>query len=393
MKGQVIGMNGSNFSFKDNLAVYKPLSEDVSTEVLVVGGGITGILSAYYLMKNGFSVMLAEKNVIGSGNTRYKPGCLNSIPMNNFLKSKNRLGIENTSYIYNENLKSIDNIENIINELKLNPGFENRDLFFFTDRENHIDAFTESYKLEKHTGAEAEFYSKSDGIDLFSFDFEYGIYNKREGAVLNIVKFAKQLTAYLSLNGVRIFENTCISDIMHVKNRYYARTSEGIGIEAKYISDCRGEFTDRANCRKNSYFTYISKPIMDFRGWHNKCNLTDDYSNPLVFAVIEDRITVHTQMKNPLKNTSVYYHMKLSWIEQILNEMFFGIQYIKPEHAFIFNIREPITKMPALINIDKNFLLPLNCFENSVIYADLLGRAQAEALRYNKFDIINKFNK
>ena len=44
--------------------------------VAVVGGGMAGLMSAYFLAKAGFSVTLFEKNTCGSGTTKFAAGML-----------------------------------------------------------------------------------------------------------------------------------------------------------------------------------------------------------------------------------------------------------------------------------------------------------------------------
>ena len=49
---------------------YKSLDEDIVVDVCVVGGGITGISTAYMLAKSGLKVCVLEKNVVGHHTTR-----------------------------------------------------------------------------------------------------------------------------------------------------------------------------------------------------------------------------------------------------------------------------------------------------------------------------------
>ena len=50
---------------------YPKLKGDIKTDVLIVGGGIAGILTAWFLQQNGVSYVLAEKGRLCGGNTRY----------------------------------------------------------------------------------------------------------------------------------------------------------------------------------------------------------------------------------------------------------------------------------------------------------------------------------
>ena len=48
---------------------FQTLKEDKKVEVLIIGGGITGLLTAYFLQQTGISYILVEKNRICSGTT------------------------------------------------------------------------------------------------------------------------------------------------------------------------------------------------------------------------------------------------------------------------------------------------------------------------------------
>lgn len=49
---------------------FPTLEGEVNTDVLIIGGGITGILCAYFLQENGVDYVLLESNTIASGTTR-----------------------------------------------------------------------------------------------------------------------------------------------------------------------------------------------------------------------------------------------------------------------------------------------------------------------------------
>ena len=45
-------------------------NDDIKTDVLIIGGGIAGILTAYFLQQNGVDYVLVEKGRICSGTTQ-----------------------------------------------------------------------------------------------------------------------------------------------------------------------------------------------------------------------------------------------------------------------------------------------------------------------------------
>ena len=49
---------------------FPSLKENIKTDVLIIGGGIAGILTAYFLHQKNIPYILVEKNSICSGNTQ-----------------------------------------------------------------------------------------------------------------------------------------------------------------------------------------------------------------------------------------------------------------------------------------------------------------------------------
>ena len=52
-----------------NTPDFPQLLEDISTDVLVIGGGMAGLLTAYYLQQKGIDTVIVEKDKICSATT------------------------------------------------------------------------------------------------------------------------------------------------------------------------------------------------------------------------------------------------------------------------------------------------------------------------------------
>lgn len=48
---------------------YPKLNQDIKTEIVIIGGGISGALSAYYLVNTGLDCILVDALTIGLGST------------------------------------------------------------------------------------------------------------------------------------------------------------------------------------------------------------------------------------------------------------------------------------------------------------------------------------
>ena len=69
------GLSGF-FTPEDFLPTHPPLKEDRTADVVVIGGGLSGLLCAYELLKGGRSVCLCTSHTVGNGASRYGAGIL-----------------------------------------------------------------------------------------------------------------------------------------------------------------------------------------------------------------------------------------------------------------------------------------------------------------------------
>ena len=84
-----------NYSiWKDNVEIgsFNRLDKDINVDILIIGGGMTGVSTLYHLRESGFKVALVEQNKIGMGVTANTTGKVT------YLQDK----------IYNELLKNFD---------------------------------------------------------------------------------------------------------------------------------------------------------------------------------------------------------------------------------------------------------------------------------------------
>ncbi len=59
----------SVWSHNSNMPEFPQLKRDIKTNVLIIGGGLAGILTAYFLHQAGVKYVLAEKGKICEGTT------------------------------------------------------------------------------------------------------------------------------------------------------------------------------------------------------------------------------------------------------------------------------------------------------------------------------------
>ena len=67
--------------------VYPYLSKNMECDVIIVGGGICGAITSYFLAKDGFKVAVIEKNIIGYQNTSLSSACITDFVDDLYIKN------------------------------------------------------------------------------------------------------------------------------------------------------------------------------------------------------------------------------------------------------------------------------------------------------------------
>lgn len=122
---------------KDELKL-KSLEQDEETEVCVIGAGLFGLTTAYYLSKRGKKVTILEKGNIGektSGNTTGKITSQHDLFYNHLVQD---YGEEYAKLYLESNEEAIQNIKNIIKEEQIECEFEEQNAYVYTTKEEEI---------------------------------------------------------------------------------------------------------------------------------------------------------------------------------------------------------------------------------------------------------------
>ena len=131
--------------FKSN-----PLDKDYDVDVCIIGAGITGLSTGYYLSKKGLKVIVIDKDKIGektSGNTTAKITLQHNLIYNYLIDS---YGKEFAYGYFESNKKAISNIKEIIDEEEIDCDFEYQSNFVYTkdlDEVEKIKAEVEALNL------------------------------------------------------------------------------------------------------------------------------------------------------------------------------------------------------------------------------------------------------
>ncbi len=199
---------------------YRSLDEDIETDVLVIGGGICGILCAYYMSKVGKQVVVVDSQKIGSRKTLKTTAAITALQDTMYCDLINSIGIENTKLYLNANLEAIEEYRKLSKEFDFD--FENVSSYKY-DVTDGSKLVAEVEALKK-LGFQANFTNISLPI-AYKKAIEF-----KNQAQMNPLKLIYHLK-----NHFKIYEHTTILKIKH--QTAYTKNHQ---IKANYIIVCTG---------------------------------------------------------------------------------------------------------------------------------------------------------
>ncbi len=181
---------------------FPALDQNIEVDVAIVGGGITGLLTAYLLIQAGKKVAVLEKDDIAENTTGYSTGNL-YVPVQPFYQNVcKHFNLETVKSVIQSRQAAIDFIERLVLEHKIECHFERRPWYLHTNDKNKI----------KFIEKEAEIFSKANcqiadkNLEL-PFAFQKAIRMDNQGRI-NPMKFTLQVASILKDKGCLIYENT-----------------------------------------------------------------------------------------------------------------------------------------------------------------------------------------
>ena len=131
---------------------YGPLRENLSADVVIVGGGLGGVSVAYCLSKAGKKVVLVEDGMIASGETGRTTAHLVSALDDRFADLEFIYGEEDTKLIADSHKAAIDFIEKTIGDERISCDFERLDGYLFLHPSDKPESLQKEYAAALRAG-------------------------------------------------------------------------------------------------------------------------------------------------------------------------------------------------------------------------------------------------
>lgn len=208
---------------------YPALEIDAKADVLIVGGGITGVSCAYHLARAGASVLLAEADTLGCGTTGKSTGKVSALHDVFYGRLSKLPGKATAAQVARTQREAVDFVKQFALSSELDCGFAESDAYLFARSEEERQATEDEFEAVRKAGLDARFLFRPDfPPQAICAAVMFG------QVVIHPLRYLQALADAAVKQGAQICEQTRITDIVSGKT-VCAVCENGMRVSAHHL--------------------------------------------------------------------------------------------------------------------------------------------------------------
>ena len=184
------------------------LAGDLTTDVVVIGGGITGLITAALLADDGTDVVLVDAGRLASGVTGYTTAKVTALHGLKYAQLEKNHSAETARAYAEANAAGLSTIDDLILRHEIDCEWEPASAFTYTTQSDSINQIEEETAAAQRAGLGAVTTTETE----LPFDVAAAV-RLDEQAQFHPRKFCLGLAAAIHERGVRIFEDSRVLDV------------------------------------------------------------------------------------------------------------------------------------------------------------------------------------
>lgn len=203
---------------------YPMLQQDIKTDVVIMGGGISGALAAHSLIAAGIDCIVIDQRTIGLGSTCASTSLLQyeiDIPLS---RLQHKIGLSNAVNAYKLCEQSLGILRSISNQIGFD-GFEKQRSLYYAATKSADKFLKEEYKTRKENGFNVNLAGADEIRSEFNISASSAIVSE-DAAQTNAYGFTHALLQYNLIKGLKVFDRTEAVNIDHSKAKVTITTNK-----------------------------------------------------------------------------------------------------------------------------------------------------------------------
>lgn len=201
---------------------YPALTKNITTEVAIVGGGITGISVSKLLGERGISNAVLESRKVGISSTSHSTGNLYSTIDSNLSSLANKYDSETVNKVAKSRTEALEQMALWVKKYHLDCDFSRVPMFLYSSDEQNSDRIIDERKIAHDAGFNV---AKAENGEI-PYPFTEAL-KLMEQAQFNPMKYVQGLAKNLHSKQSVIYEQTHVKSITKEKNSFVLNTNRG----------------------------------------------------------------------------------------------------------------------------------------------------------------------
>ncbi len=219
---------------------YPSLKKDITTDILVVGSGITGSLIAHRCMEEGYETVVIDRREIAHGSTSATTSMLQyeiDVPLYRLIE---KIGEDGAVGSYQACFRSIDDLGKITRQVKSKCGFRKKDSLYFAAYKKDVAWLMQEFETRKKHGFPVSWLDAAEIEKRYQLKNTWGGILSRQGASVDAFRLAHDILAFNQKKGLAVYDKTNLRKVQYKRTGVTALTDNGHTIAAKKIIYCNG---------------------------------------------------------------------------------------------------------------------------------------------------------
>jgi len=264
---------------------YPKLTTPIKTDVVIIGGGISGALTAYHLHQAGLACVVVDGRTIGLGSTCASTSLLQyeiDTPLTRLAQLR---GEPEAARAYQLCLESIGKLRALARHLRM-PEFRATQSLYFAAHRKDVPFLRDEYALRKAHRLPVAYLDEHDISEHFGFHAPAAILS-RTAAYTDAYVFTHTLHQHAMRTGLQVYDRTRIEKVSYIKRHIELTTAEGITLQARKLAYATGyeitEIIQKKIVKLHSTYVTASEHLPPSTGGMREDTLLWNTAQPYVY--------------------------------------------------------------------------------------------------------------
>jgi len=334
---------GANYwkTFDNGDTVWPALQHSLSTHVLIIGGGMSGLLTALLLHQHNIDFVLVEAGELAGGSSSASTGLLQYSNDIMLYELRQQIGKEQADYYYRCCYDALQLLKTMIKSIEEDVGglqYQARSSLQLSTTTEDIAKLQQEYEALSSIGLLCELWDSEQLSQHFPFSRPNALVTHQD-AEINPHLFVIKSAQFLMKHGQQLYEHSAVTGLSKLNSGRYRADINGVAIDAATVVHAVGyQYQQLQQLQLQLLlarsYVIVTEPIENLDFWYERMLIWETARPYFYTRITDDNRIIIGGLDEPTSDVnwdqaSVSEHSEklLSYLQQLFPELDTRIAY------------------------------------------------------------------